>query len=101
LQETAGKLKSLRVQRAIKLCKRIKIRQDITVLQSSLKCVCQWTPIAVKLFIRKISFFFSARIEGILRFFTNFYLHREFSLFLRNDRDCKAVEGLDIFEKLS
>jgi hypothetical protein len=28
-------------------------------------------------------------------------LHRKFSIFLRNKRDCKAVEGLDIFEKLS
>ncbi len=34
LQATAGKLKSLRVQRAIKLCERIKIRQETTVLRS-------------------------------------------------------------------
>jgi hypothetical protein len=34
LQETAGKLKSLRVQRAIKLCEQIKIWQETTVLQS-------------------------------------------------------------------
>jgi hypothetical protein len=32
LQETAGKLKSLLVQRAIKLCERIKIQQETTVL---------------------------------------------------------------------
>ncbi len=34
LQVTAGKLKSLRIQCAIKLCERIKIRQDTTVLRS-------------------------------------------------------------------
>jgi hypothetical protein len=34
LQATAGKLKSLRVQCAIKLRERIKIRQETTVLQS-------------------------------------------------------------------
>ncbi len=45
--------------------------------------------------------FLSACIEGILPLFTNFYLHRKFSIFLRNICDCKAVEGLDIFEKLS
>ncbi len=45
--------------------------------------------------------FLSACVEGILRLFTIFYLHRKFLIFLRNDRDCKAVEGLDIFEKLS
>ena len=36
--------------------------------------------------------FLSACIEGILRLFTNFYLHRKFLIFLRNDRDCKAVD---------
>ena len=36
--------------------------------------------------------FLSACIEGILRLFTNFYLHRKLSIFLRNDRDCKAVD---------
>ncbi len=40
-------------------------------------------------------------IEGIPRLFTNFYLHRKISLFLRNDCGCKAVEASDIFEKLS
>ncbi len=39
--------------------------------------------------------------EGIVRLFTNFYLHSMFSIFVRNDRDCKAVEALNIFEKLS
>jgi hypothetical protein len=45
--------------------------------------------------------FLSAWVEGILQLFTIFYLHRKFSIFLRIDCDCKAVEGLDIFEKLS
>ncbi len=30
--------------------------------------------------------------EGILWLFTIFYLHRKFSIFLRNYRDCKAVD---------
>jgi hypothetical protein len=34
LQATAGKLKSMRVQRAIKLCEQIEIQQETTVLQS-------------------------------------------------------------------
>ncbi len=42
--------------------------------------------------ITKGNFSFSACIEGILQFFTNFYLHQKFSIFLRNDRDCKAVD---------
>ncbi len=42
----------------------------------------------------------SACVEGILRLFTIFYLHRKFSVFLRKGRYCKTVEGLDIFEKL-
>jgi hypothetical protein len=33
----------------------------------------------------------SACVEGILWLFTHFYLHRRVSIFLRNDRDCKAV----------
>ncbi len=45
--------------------------------------------------------FLSVCVEGILWSFTNFYLHRKFLIFLRNDRDCKAVEALNIFEKLS
>ncbi len=36
--------------------------------------------------------FFSACIEGILRLFTNFYLQRKFSIFLRNDHDYKVVD---------
>ncbi len=40
-------------------------------------------------------------IEGILRFFTIFYLHRKFYIFLRNDCDFKAVVAADIFETLS
>ncbi len=39
-------------------------------------------------------------VEGILRLFTNFYLHRKFSKFLQNNCDCKAVEAPDIFDKL-
>ncbi len=45
--------------------------------------------------------FLSACVEGILQLSSNFYLHRKLSMFLRNDCDCKAVEALDIFEKLS
>jgi hypothetical protein len=37
--------------------------------------------------------FLSACIEGILQLFTNFYLQRKFSIFLRNDRDCKPVDS--------
>ncbi len=51
--------------------------------------------------IRKIGNFLSACVEGILRLFTIFYLHRKFLLFLQNNRDCKAVEAPNIFEKLS
>ncbi len=36
--------------------------------------------------------FLSAWVEGILQLFTNFYLHRKFSIFLRNDSDCKDVD---------
>ncbi len=31
-------------------------------------------------------------IEGIRQLFTNFYLQRKFSIFLRNNRDCKVVD---------
>jgi hypothetical protein len=31
-------------------------------------------------------------VEGILRLFTIFYLHRKFLIFLRKDCDCKAVD---------
>ncbi len=38
-------------------------------------------------------FFFSACAEGLLQLFTNFYLHRKFSILLRNDCDCnKAID---------
>ncbi len=40
-------------------------------------------------------------IEGIRQLFTNFYLHKKFSIFLRNNHDCKAVEALNFFEELS
>jgi hypothetical protein len=36
--------------------------------------------------------FLSACVEGILQLFTNFYLQRKFSIFLRNDCDCKVVD---------
>jgi hypothetical protein len=49
LRETAGKLKSLRVQRAIKLCERTKIRGDTTRARSSKKSWRSGPPIAVKL----------------------------------------------------
>jgi hypothetical protein len=49
--------------------------------------------------IKKIGNFFSACVEGILQLFTIFYLHRKFLIFLRNDRDCEAVEAPGFFEK--
>jgi hypothetical protein len=36
--------------------------------------------------------FLSASVEEILQLFTNFYLQRKFSIFLRNDHDCKVVD---------
>jgi hypothetical protein len=36
--------------------------------------------------------FLSACIEGILWLFTNFYLQRKFSIFLRNNHDYKVVD---------
>ncbi len=36
--------------------------------------------------------FLSECIKGITRLLTNFYLQRKFSIFLRNDRDCKVVD---------
>ncbi len=36
--------------------------------------------------------FLSASIEGILRLFTNFYLQRKISIFLRNERDYKVID---------
>ena len=44
------------------------------------------------MFMRTNVNFLSACIEGILQLFTNFYLQRKFSIFLRNDRDCKVVD---------
>jgi hypothetical protein len=49
LRATAGKLKSLRVQRAIKLCEWIKIRQETTVVQSQFKSGWSQPSIALKL----------------------------------------------------
>ncbi len=43
--------------------------------------------------IKTFFLFLSACVEGILRLFTNFYLQRKFLIFLRNDRDCKAVDS--------
>jgi hypothetical protein len=39
--------------------------------------------------------FLSACIERILQLFTNFYLHRKLSIFLRNNPGCKAVDLLN------
>jgi hypothetical protein len=36
--------------------------------------------------------FLSACVERILQLFTNFYLQRKFSIFLRNNHDCKVVD---------
>jgi hypothetical protein len=36
--------------------------------------------------------FLSDCIEGILQLFTNYYLQRKFSIFLRNNCDCKVVD---------
>ncbi len=36
--------------------------------------------------------FLSAFVEGIIQLFTNFYLQRKLSIFLRNNRDCKVVD---------
>ncbi len=44
------------------------------------------------MFMRTNANFFSACVEGIVRLFTNFYLQRKFSIFLRNDHDCKVVD---------
>ena len=49
LRASAAKMRSLRVQRAIKLCERIKIWQETTVPWSLLKSWCSRAPIAVKL----------------------------------------------------
>jgi hypothetical protein len=43
-------------------------------------------------FMRTNGSFLSACNEGILQLFTNFYLQRNFSIFLRNNRDCKVVD---------
>jgi hypothetical protein len=49
------------------------------------------------MFMRTIGNF--SFIEGIIRLFTIFYSHRKFSIFLRNDPDCEAVEAPGIFVK--
>ena len=46
---TAAKMRSLRIQRAIKLCERIKIQRETTVLRSSIKSGRSWASIAGKL----------------------------------------------------
>ncbi len=54
-----------------------------------------------RVLIRKIVFFsFSVGWRNTMTLI-NFYFHRKFLIFLRNDRDCKAVGAPDIFEKLS
>jgi hypothetical protein len=71
--------------------------------------LCRWFCLSVRakrgiwskrVLIRKIGSLSFSVLEGILQLFTIFYLHRKCLIFLRNDRDCKAVEGLNIFEKL-
>jgi hypothetical protein len=44
----------------------------------------------------RLVIFLSACIEGILQLFTNLYLHRKLSIFIRNDCDCKAIDLLNI-----
>jgi hypothetical protein len=39
----------------------------------------------------KLSWLYGCCVEGILQLFTNFYLHRKVSIFLRNDSDCNDV----------
>jgi hypothetical protein len=39
--------------------------------------------------------FISSCVEGILQLFTNFYLQRKLSKFLRSDHDCKVVDPYD------
>ncbi len=39
-----------------------------------------------------MAFFLSVCIEGILRLFTNYFLQRKLSIFLRNDHDCMVVD---------
>ncbi len=69
------------------------------------KCICSSVSHSIRLsvrakrgiwtkrvFMRTNGIFFSASVERILRLFTNFYLQRMFSIFLRNDHDCKVVD---------
>ncbi len=51
--------------------------------------------------IRKMVIFLSACVEGILQSFAFSKCTESSQYFLRNDHDCKAVEALNIFEKLS
>jgi hypothetical protein len=46
-------------------------------------------------FMRTTVIFLLVCIKGILQLFTNFYLHRKLSIFLRNNHDCKAVDLYD------
>ncbi len=45
-------------------------------------------------FTERSEIFLSACVEGILRLFTIFYLHRKFSIFLRNVCDCNQNNDL-------
>ncbi len=74
-------------------------------------CYCE----AVKglAIFEKLSCFEGCCVEGILRLFTNFYMHRKVSIFLRNDSDYKdedlyntrkrytVIESLDLTRKIS
>ncbi len=50
-----------------------------------------------RVFMRMNGNFFSACVEGILWLFTNFYLQRKLSIFLRNYHDCKVVDPYNRF----
>jgi hypothetical protein len=52
-------------------------------------------------FTERLGVCLSACIEGILRLFNVSTCIESSQYYLRNDCDCKAVEGLNIFEKLS
>ena len=52
-----------------------------------------------RVLIRKI-FNFSYSVHGRNTTILIFYLHRKVLIFLRNDRNCKVVKGLDIFDKV-
>jgi hypothetical protein len=68
----------LRNDRNWKVGKGLIIFENVSRFQD---CFFEWTVI-----------FLLACVEGILRVFANFHLQRKFSIFLRNDHDCKVVD---------